>query len=144
MFGSTVKMPRLVIIEAPFKDSPQIMTEYLKRCVRDTVQRGEAAMTSVAVYCLTGALDDLKPDERKTGIALGLAWYRAAQAAVCYVDYGISRGMAQGIEAAARAGIPVEYREIGRNHDPKEMQVTAQVLTGPMVPTGPWQPGTVG
>lgn len=132
-------MTRLVIIEAPYKDSPALMTAYLRRCILDTIARQESAIASVATYCLTGVLDDLKPDERKTGIALGLAWYKAAEACVAYVDYGFSCGMTQGIEAAARAGLPVEYREIGRNHAPNVMPVVVDVLTGPMTPAGSWR-----
>jgi hypothetical protein len=48
-------------------------------------------------------------------IAAALAWLGVAEAAVVYTDRGISAGMREGIEAAARAGLAVEYRSIYRD-----------------------------
>jgi len=39
-------------------------------------------------------------------------WYECAHAVVVYEDYGVSYGMAQGIEHAKKLGIPIERREI--------------------------------
>lgn len=57
-------------------------------------------------------LDDNIARERAQGVAAGLAWERHAEASVVYVDRGISKGMEFGIEAARKAGRPVEYRRL--------------------------------
>jgi hypothetical protein len=44
------------------------------------------------------------------GVDAGLAWRAVADASVVYTDRGVSDGMKYGIDAARRAGIPVEYR----------------------------------
>lgn len=106
-------MSALVIIEHPWKDlPPEIRTAYLTLIIQDTIRRGEAAIGSVPTYVLTGALDDLNPQERTTGIALGLEWYRAANKCVAYVDHGISAGMMQGMHRAQEQGVEVVVREL--------------------------------
>lgn len=102
----------LVIIEAPYAQNPQAMALYLRACIQDCLLRGESPIASVATFCLTGALDDLKPEERTEGIAAGLAWYRVAEKAVAYTDHGISAGMMLGMAAAQNAGVVVEVREL--------------------------------
>lgn len=103
---------RLVIIESPYAKDPDRMVDYLRACIQDTLRRGESAMASVPIYALTGALNDLKPEERKAGIAAGLEWYRVAEACVAYTDYGISAGMMEGMARARDEGVPIEVREL--------------------------------
>ncbi|MEI6283379.1 MAG: hypothetical protein WCP82_11815 [Alphaproteobacteria bacterium] len=102
----------LVIIEAPYAQSPERMLEYLRACIVDSLRRGESPITSVGTFVTTGALDDLKTAERKEGIEAGLEWYRVAEACVAYVDFGISAGMQQGMYRAQEHGVPIEVREI--------------------------------
>jgi hypothetical protein len=61
-----------------------------------------------------GVLDDAIPDERRLGTDAGHAWLEVADACVAYTDLGISDGMWRGIEAARQAGVPVEFRKLGR------------------------------
>ena len=103
---------KLVIIESPYGQNPELFTKYLALCIQDTLARGEAAYASVPIYALTRALDDLKPEERATGIAAGLEWYSVAEGCVAYVDHGISAGMREGITAARSLNVPVVYRRI--------------------------------
>src|SRR5690348_15054046 len=105
---------RLVIIESPFAGNVERNVEYARRCVRDSLKRGEAPIASHLLYTQPGILDDYVPSERQWGIDAGLAWRRVADASVVYTDYGISEGMQYGINAAHAAGRPVEYRVIGR------------------------------
>lgn len=105
---------RLVIIESPYAGDVEANIKYARRCVRDSLSRGEAPIASHLLYTQPGVLDDDKPDERKWGIDAGLAWRAVAQASVVYTDRGVSSGMQYGIAAAERAGIPVEYRSIGK------------------------------
>jgi hypothetical protein len=105
---------RLVIIESPYAGDVQANVAYARACVRDSLSRGEAPIASHLLYTQPGILDDDKPDERQWGIDAGLAWRAVAQASVVYTDMGISRGMEYGIAAAETAGVPVEYRSIGK------------------------------
>lgn len=104
---------RLVIIESPYAGDVDANVEYARRCVRDSLSRGEAPIASHLLYTQPGILDDDIPAERQWGIDAGLAWRRVAEATAVYTDRGVSRGMEYGIAAAKEAGIPVEYRQIG-------------------------------
>ena len=103
---------RLVIIESPYAGDVQANVEYARKCVRDSLGRGEAPIASHLLYTQPGILDDDVPHERQWGIDAGLAWRKVAEATVVYMDRGMSKGMGYGIEAAQKAGIPVEYRWI--------------------------------
>jgi hypothetical protein len=103
---------RLVIIESPFAGDVEANTEYARRCVRDSLSRGEAPIASHLLYTQPGILDDDVPSERQWGIDAGLAWRVVAEASVVYTDRGISRGMEYGIAAAEKAGKAIEYRSI--------------------------------
>lgn len=103
---------RLVILESPFAGDVDRNIEYARRCVRDSLARGEAPIASHLLYTQPGILNDDDPLERKWGIDAGLSWMRVAEASVVYTDLGISRGMEYGIAAAKAAGIPVEYRRL--------------------------------
>lgn len=103
---------RLVIIESPFAGDVEANVEYARRCVRDSLLRGEAPIASHLLYTQPGILNDDIPEERKHGIDAGLAWRAVAQASIVYIDRGISTGMKYGIAAAEAAGVPLEYRRI--------------------------------
>ena len=104
---------RLVIIESPYAGDVEANVAYARRCVRDSLLRGEAPIASHLLYTQPGILDDDIPAERQQGIDAGLAWRVVAHASVVYTDRGISRGMQYGIAAAQCAGLPVEYRLLG-------------------------------
>lgn len=105
---------RRVILESPFGGDVAANVAYARRCVRDSLSRGEAPIASHLLYTQPGILRDEYPQEREWGIEAGLAWLRMADASVVYTDRGISKGMQRGIDAAYAAGIPVERRSIGR------------------------------
>lgn len=101
---------RRVIIESPYAGNVHQNMEYLKRCIKDCLLRGEAPFASHLMY--TQVLDDTIPRERADGINAGFAWRDAADATVVYKDLGISEGMKKGIEDAEKKGRPVEYRSL--------------------------------
>jgi len=103
---------RRVILESPYAGDIEKNLQYARRCVRDSLSRGEAPIASHLLYTQTGILRDDIPDERQWGIDAGLTWLRVADATVVYTDRGISIGMRYGIEAAKKVGIPVELRSI--------------------------------
>jgi hypothetical protein len=105
---------RRVLIESPFAAADAAGIEenldYAYRCIRDSLLRGEAPFASHTVY--TRALEDNIETERVMGIRAGLAWGAAADLTAVYTDRGISKGMQIGIDDAAAAGRPVEYRQL--------------------------------
>jgi len=103
---------RRVILESPYAGDLNRNIEYGRKCIRDSLSRGEAPIASHPLYTQEGILNDGIPHERQWGIDAGLAWRVVAEASVVYVDYGISNGMQYGIDAAVKAGVPVEYRHI--------------------------------
>ena len=104
---------RRVILESPYAGDIEANVRYARACVRDSLTRGEAPIASHLLYTQPGVLRDEVPTERQWGIDAGLAWRAVAEAAVVYIDHGISQGMRYGIEAAEKAGLPVEYRSLG-------------------------------
>lgn len=112
----TQEMKR-VILESPYALDGEIERNiiYARRCVRDSVMRGEAPIASHLLFTQEGILRDEIPEERALGIEAGLAWTTVSEGTVVYVDYGYSSGMNQGIARARFAGLPVEVRMIGKN-----------------------------
>lgn len=104
---------RRVIVESPYAGEVEKNVAYARRCVRDSLLRGEAPIASHLLYTQSGILNDDIPEERQHGIDAGLAWREIAEASVVYVDRGVSKGMAYGIAAAREAGVPVEFRWLG-------------------------------
>lgn len=105
---------RRVIIESPYAGDVERNTEYARKCMHDSLMRGEAPFASHLLYTQPHILDDLLPVERHLGIEAGLCWGTVAEVSVVYTDYGITPGMERGIERAIACGRPVEYRQLYR------------------------------
>ena len=108
---------RLVILESPYgDDDPKVVAEnvrYARACMHDClVVHGEQPYASHLLYTQPGVLNDRQSEDRKLGIAAGLAWGAHADATVVYTDRGVSDGMKEGIGRAIEEGRPVEYREL--------------------------------
>lgn len=103
---------RRVIIESPYAGDIQRNLSYARRCMHDSLSRGEAPLASHLLYTQPGILRDDVQEERDWGIWAGLVWAMQADATVVYTDLGISGGMKLGIENAERSGRPIEYRKI--------------------------------
>ena len=101
-----------VIVESPYAGEVTRNEQYLRRCLRDCLMRGEAPLASHGLYTLPGVLDDQVHAERELGIHAGFAWRRLALRTVVYEDYGISAGMRLGIEHAQLLRHPIEYRRL--------------------------------
>lgn len=102
-----------VIIESPYAGDVEANLTYLRRCLRDSLLRGEAPIASHGLYTQPGVLRDDVPEERAHGIRAGFAWRCRAAKTIVYTDRGITNGMRAGIEHAQDLGHPIEYREIG-------------------------------
>jgi len=103
-----------VILESPYAGEVERNVAYARRCVADSLLRGEAPIASHLLFTQPGILRDDIPEERKRGVAAGLAWLEVADAVVAYADHGTSPGMADAIDEANRKGIPVLVRCIGK------------------------------
>jgi oligoribonuclease (3'-5' exoribonuclease) len=101
-----------VIIEHPFAGDVDGNVAYARRCMTDSLRRGEAPFASALLYAQPGVLDDLVPGERKLGIEAGLDWGAAADVTAVYLDRGISDGMHQGIASAVERRRPIDLRRL--------------------------------
>ena len=105
-----------VLIESPYAgkspDDTAYNVDYARDAVKDCLRRGESPYASHLFFTQPGILDDMIPAERELGINAGLEWGEAAEKTVVYIDRGISKGMAYGMEAANRLNRPIEYRSL--------------------------------
>ena len=102
---------KLVYIESPYAGDVEANLEYLRRCMKDCIARGEAPFASHGLYTQPDVLDDTKPEERAKGIRCGEEWRTVADYTVVYTDRGISPGMEVGI-ACAKKLHKVKYRSL--------------------------------
>jgi hypothetical protein len=116
---------RTVVLESPYAGDVERNIRYVRACMGDCIKRGDAPFPSHALYTQEGVLNDDIPQERDLGIDAGLAIGARLEATVVYVDLGISRGMAMGIERAEREGRPVERRSL-----PEWQLVESEVSNG--------------
>lgn len=117
---------RRVILESPYAGNSnwkvvaffqrRANIKYARRCVRDSLSRGESCLASHLLYTQPGVLRDADPVERQWGIDAGLAWGVVAEATVVYVDRGVSKGMEYGISRAITEGRPVICRALVDQH----------------------------
>lgn len=101
-----------VIIESPFAGDTERNIAYARAAMKDCLQRGEAPYASHLLYTQDGVLDDTIPEERTLGMSAGFAWLERADMTVVYANFGISKGMREGIVRANALGIPVRYRRL--------------------------------
>ena len=101
-----------VIIESPFAGDVDKNLRYVRAAMHDCLLRKEAPYASHALYTQNGVLNDDIEVERWLGIHAGFVWRKLAAKTVVYDDFGISKGMAYGIEHAEANGHEVEYRQL--------------------------------
>jgi hypothetical protein len=106
---------KLVILESPYAGDIERNVDYARKCVRDSLMRGEAPIASHLLYTQPGILKDIMPLERQHGIAAGLAWAKKAELMAVYSDHGISGGMKAAMAVANKLGLEIEIRMIVNN-----------------------------
>lgn len=104
---------KLVILESPYAGNVERNVNYARRCVRDSLLRGEHPIASHLLYTQPSILNDDVPEERQRGIDAGLAWRDVAEGTVVYTDLGITDGMKYGIKQMEKSGKPVVFRSLG-------------------------------
>lgn len=103
---------KLVLLESPYAGRVELNLHYARACLHDCLMRGEAAIASHLLYTQAGVLDDTIPEERKLGIAAGLAWRKVAESAVFYIDHNWSYGMIQARALFNDEKFPYEIRRL--------------------------------
>ena len=103
----------LVIIESPYAGEVERNVIYARRCIMDSLIKGEVPFASHLLY--TQVLDDTDPPQRKLGMGAGFEVLRRSDYSVVYEDYGMSHGMEEGIKIAKELGHEIVYRTIGKN-----------------------------
>lgn len=98
------------IIESPYAGAVGLHLEYLKLCMLDSLNRGEAPFASHGFYTLV--LDDTNSLQRQHGMEAGFAWGEVAQRVAVYTDLGITDGMKKGIARHEEHKIEVVYRKL--------------------------------
>ena len=104
----------LVIIESPYMGNVKSNVAYARKCMSDSLERGECPFASHLLY--TQVLDDTKDIERQIGMSRAFNWYRHADLMAVYIDKGISNGMKKGIEIAEKNEIKIVYRTLDGNN----------------------------
>ncbi len=103
---------KLVVIESPYAGAVEENIKYARKCMLDSLRRGEAPYASHLLFTQDGILDDLNPEERTLGMDAGFAWGKKADLVAVYMDRGLSLGMQKGIASAMGRSIPIEYRHL--------------------------------
>lgn len=118
-----------VIIESPYAGDVETNIAYAKRCINDSLRRGESPIASHLLYTQDGILDENKPEDRKLGIDAWLEWIKVADKQAVYIDHGISKGMQAAIDKAIELEVWIEYRslEIGMMRNQIETWIDAYV-----------------
>lgn len=101
-----------VIIESPLNGDIERNLKYARRCMKDSLSRGEAPFASHVLYCHEELLDDHDPAQRVDGMEAGFAWGEAADFVAVYTDLGLSPGMKTGIKRAEGRGKKIVYRSL--------------------------------
>lgn len=99
-----------VIIESPYKDNINRNTDYARKCLKDSISRGESPLCFHLLY--TQVLNEDNELERDRGITTSFEWHKFADKIVVYEDHGISYGMELAMNLAKVNKIPVEFRKI--------------------------------
>ncbi len=122
---------RLVLLESPYAGDIAENERYARKCLRNCVLRGDAAIASHLLYTQPGVLADNDPDERALGIAAGLAWRDVAEVSVFYTDRGWSKGMNAALLSAIKEGKGYELRSLHdmiQLPDPEIVPVSEETL----------------
>ena len=100
-----------VFLVSPLSRDVETHTIYARLASLDCLYRGEAPFAGHLLY--PQFQDDVKPEERATGMLAGQAWGLVSQLVAVYDDLGISDGMADDINTLD-AGPFVEDRSLQR------------------------------
>jgi hypothetical protein len=105
-----------VVIESPYAgDDKQMQVNeiYGEFAMHDClVNHGESPYASHLLYTRKHVLRDWVPEDRKLGIAAGFEWRNVAEKTVFYTDFGMTKGMEQGIQDCKDKMNPYSIRKL--------------------------------
>ena len=104
----------LVIIESPYMGLVKTNLSYARKCMLDSLMRGESPFASHLLY--TQVLDDTIAEQRAMGLQRAFNWYECAELMAVYTDLGITAGMKLGVKKAKELSIDIEYRTLNGNN----------------------------
>lgn len=107
-------MENLLYVCSPYRGDTKRNKEYARKLTRTALDNGFVPVT-VHLY-LTEVTDDEKPEERKRGMAAGMAILENCKYILIGDKYGISEGMKQEIAFAAFKGIIMLYEKDGKTY----------------------------
>jgi hypothetical protein len=111
---------KIVIVESPFAGDVADNITYARRCLRDSLLRGEAPFASHLLYTQPNVLDDDVPIERKLGIESGFAFKHVEGALTAfYIDRKWSDGMKEALVYCKRYKLPYTVRKIDEEYGDK-------------------------
>jgi hypothetical protein len=85
---------------------------YAKKCVQDSIKRGEAPFAGQLFYL--NFLNDKVPIEKDVSLISHMSWITVADLVAVYIDMGISASMQMGVNVAMIKNKRLEYRTIGK------------------------------
>jgi hypothetical protein len=107
-----------VVIESPYAGSIEHNIAYARRCLRHSLDRGEAPFASHLLYTQPLVLDDSVEREHLRGIQAGHEWLATCDLVAFYIDHGWSPGMLRALKVARIFAREVEIRSLhGRESD---------------------------
>jgi hypothetical protein len=105
-----------IVIESPYANGRGFTVEqnvaYARRCMHDSLSRGEAPLASHLLYTQPGILDDNIKEERDLGINAGFVWTYVAELSAFYTDHGWSGGMLAALHRCLNENLKFEIRGI--------------------------------
>lgn len=105
-----IAVPR-VCVESPLRGDYERNVLYADACMQDCLERDEAPFLGHLLY--PRVLNDAEHAHRRRGIDAHLAWLRAADRLVLYIDLGVSSGMREAVRVAEELRLPVAARTLG-------------------------------
>ena len=122
-----------VVLESPYGGTNKERNRcYAQRCMHHSLMLDESPIAFHLLY--TQVLDADDAPQRKRGIDLSQRWYEDADAVAVYMDFGITKGMQQGIDLATKLGLPIQMRSIiyeGLGYTGKGFRTYWNVASGP-------------
>lgn len=107
-------MENLLYVCSPYRGDTKRNKEYARKLTRTALDNGFVPVT-VHLY-LTEVTDDQNPEERKRGMAAGMAILENCKYILIGDKYGLSEGMKQEIAFAAFKGIVMLYEKDGKTY----------------------------
>ena len=114
---------KLIYVASPYAGDVERNVEYAKQACRTVMESGHAFFAPHLLY--PAVLDDAVPEERQTGIEMGLTLLHRCDELWAFGSV-TSSGMQAEIEEAERLRIPVHRMDISEDLAPERLLVPEQ------------------